>query len=325
MTRDLGQDDVRAILYPPMTPYDCGRLDVGDGHMIYWEACGARGGKPAVFLHGGPGGGCSADNRRLFDPTKYDALLFDQRGCGRSLPFAALHANTTRHLLDDIEKLRKFRGVESWLVVGGSWGSTLALAYAQRFRERVSALVVRGVFTARRSELDWLYKHGASNIFPEAWETFRHFALPSERDDLIAAYHRRLTAPDPSTREAAARAWCAWEAACMTLSPRPSPRPVAGDRDKLYALALLETHYFMHDAFLGEGEVLRGANRLRGLPGAIVQGRYDCVTPPKTAWELHRAWPGSILDIAPEAGHASSESGIAKRLVGAVDAFARDP
>jgi proline iminopeptidase len=317
--------DERSVgLYPEIAPYARGYLDGGDGHRLYWEACGNPQGRPAVFLHGGPGGGCSADHRRLFDPDRYNAILFDQRGCGRSHPHAALHCNTTQHLIGDLERLRAFHGFDRWLLVGGSWGCALGLAYAQRYPERAAGLVLRGVFTARQRELAWLYAGGASNLFPEAWDAFAGFAPAEERSDLVRAYHARLVGPDEALRLRAARAWCAWEAAAMTLLPRKSRAPENAGDDGLLALARIETHYFVNQAFLDEGELIANAGRLAAVPGVIVQGRYDCVTPPATAWELHRAWPGSVLQIAPDAGHASSEPGIARRLIEALDGFARE-
>lgn len=315
-TRD---PDRPATLYEPLSPCEAGMLDVGDGHEIYWETCGNPLGQPALFLHGGPGGGCYADHRRLFDPRHYRIVLFDQRGCGRSRPAGSLEANTTQHLLGDMEKLRKRLQIDSWLVLGGSWGATLALLYALQHREHVRAVVLRGVFTARRREIDWLYQHGASALFPEAWDRFATFIPPEERGDFVAAYHRRLTAGERSTRMEAARAWCAWEGSLMTLTPRGDYQP--GHGDATLSLARIETHYFVHDTFLREGEILDNAGSLAGLPGAIVQGRYDVVTPPTTAFALHRAWPGSRLDIVPDAGHATSEPGTIRRLVEATDSF----
>jgi proline iminopeptidase len=309
-------------LYRPIEPDACGHLDVGDGHRVYWELCGNPAGRPAVFLHGGPGGGCHPDNRRLFDPERYRVLLFDQRGCGRSTPHASLAANTTWHLVADIERLRVMAGAERWLVLGGSWGSALALAYAQRHPERVAALVLRGIFTLRRCELAWLYQAGASALFPEAWDRFVAPIPEDERGDLVAAYHRRLTAADDAARTETALAWSAWEGAVTTLLP--NARIAARHHDTTFALALarIETHYFVHGGFLEEGQLLRDAARLNGIPGTIVQGRYDVVTPAATAWALHKAWRGSVLHIVPDAGHASSEPGILDRLIRATDAYA---
>ena len=310
-------------LYPPIEPDASGYLDVGDGHALYWEACGNRSGKPALFLHGGPGGGCQGDHRRLFDPDRYRIILFDQRGGGRSLPSGSLVANTTCDLVADIERLRLFLGVDDWLILGGSWGAALALAYAQAHRTRVNALVLRGVFTARRSELDWLYKEGgASRLFPEAFARFAAAIPANEQHDLVGAYHRRLTSSDPAVASNAASAWCAWESSLLTLIPKAAPTPSGASRADL-ALACIETHYFVNDTFLAEGQLLAGAGLLGDLPGIIVQGRYDVVTPAATAWALHQAWPGSRLEIVPAAGHATGEPGITQALVGATDFFAR--
>ena len=311
--------DRQPTLYEPLSPHESGMLDVGDGHEIYWEVCGNPRGQPALFLHGGPGGGCYADHRRLFDPAHYRIVLFDQRGSGRSRPPGGLDANTTARLVEDMEKLRKHLRIADWLVLGGSWGATLGLLYAQNFRERVHALVLRGVFTARKREVDWLYKHGASALFPEPWEAFASFIPAAERDDFIAAYHRRLTSGERGARIEAARAWCAWEGSLMTLAPRGSYSP--GHGDATLALARIETHYFVNNSFLPEGEIMAKAAGLSGLPGVIVQGRYDVVTPPTTAWELHRAWEGSRIEIVPDAGHATSEPGTIRKLVEATDFF----
>ena len=309
------------MLYPFIEPARTGFLEVGSGHEIYWESCGNPAGRPALVLHGGPGGGCYADHRRLFDPSRYHIVLFDQRGCGRSRAADRLAANTTQHLVDDIEALRIHLGVTGWRVVlGGSWGATLALRYAQLHRPRVEALVLRGVFSARTSEIDWLYRFGASQLFPEAWERFLAPLPVAARADPLRAYHARLFDADPQVRITAARAWCAWEASLMTLLPR-SASYSAQDAHVL-ALAEIETHFFVNDCFLAEGQILAEAGRLDGLPGVIVQGRYDVVTPPTTAFELHRAWRGSRLEIVPDAGHATSEMGTLRKLIDATDGFA---
>ena len=310
--------------YPPIEPYATGTLPVGDGHTLYWEACGNPTGRPALFLHGGPGGGCSTDNRRLFDPDVWRVILFDQRGAGRSRPLGHLVANTTQHLVADIEALRGALGVTRWhLVLGGSWGATLALVYAQRHREQVRALVLRGVFTARQREIDWLYGDGARHMFPEAHEAFLGFLPEEERADPIASYHRRLTCGDMTTEYEAAAAWCAYEGQMLTLLPRGYMSGAAGPHT--HALARIEAHYFVHRSFLAEGEILANAARLADLPGVIVQGRYDAVTPPVTAHELHRAWPGSKLDIAPDAGHATAEPSVLRLIIAATDGFAKTP
>lgn len=310
-------------LYPPLEPFRTGRLDTGDGHQIYWELCGNPDGRPAVSLHGGPGSGCSPDHRRLFDPTKYCVLLFDQRGCGRSLPFASLENNTTWHLIADMERLRQMLGVDRWLVFGGSWGSTLALAYAQRHTDRVSALVVRGIFTLRREEVQWYYQDGASRLFPDLWEAFLAPIPPAERHDLVAAYHRRLTGSDPVAQLACARAWSLWEGQTIRLLPDAANAAKHAQDAFALAFARIENHYFTHGGWLEEGQLLRDAHRLADVPGVIVQGRYDVCTPADTAWALHRAWPQAEFHLVPDAGHAFNEPGILARLLDATDRFAR--
>lgn len=320
----MAAEDPAALrtLYPPIEPFASGMLEAGDGHRVYWERVGRRGGVPAVFLHGGPGGGCGPSHRRLFDPARYDVTLFDQRGCGRSTPHAALHANTTWHLVADIERLREAAGHERWLVFGGSWGSTLALAYAQAHAERVSALVLRGVFLLRRAELDWYYQGGAGWLFPDKWEAFLAPIPEAERGDLIAAYRRRLTGDDAGARIAAARAWSRWEGETITLRPEPATAAGFAADDFALAFARIENHYFTHGGWLEEGQLLRDAGRLRQIPGTIVQGRYDAATPVRSAWDLHRAWPEAEFHLIPDAGHAYSEPGILDRLVRATDRHA---
>lgn len=304
-------------LYPPLQPFASGHLDVGDGHRIWWETSGNPLGRPALFLHGGPGGGYHADHRRLFDPAHYKIVLFDQRGCGRSLPHSELHANATDDLVADIERLRAHLGVDTWIVLGGSWGATLALAYAQRHVDRVRGIVLRGVFTGRQCEVDWLYRHGASNLFPESWERFEGFIPEADRHDLVAAYHRILTGPDLARRAEAARTWCAWEAELLTLRPRPRFTGAASPGE--IALARIEAHYFVNGSFLEEGELIANAGLLAHVPGIIVQGRYDVVTPVRSAHDLAKAWPGADLRIVPDAGHATSEPGILAALVAATN------
>jgi proline iminopeptidase len=313
----------RLDLYPPIAPYRTGMLDVGDGHSVYWELCGNPHGKPAVFLHGGPGSGCSADQRRLFDPTAYCVLLFDQRGCGRSTPHASLHANTTWHLVADIEKLRWMLGVERWLVFGGSWGSTLALAYAQSHGDRVSELIVRGIFTVRREELLWYYQEGASWIFPDEWQRFVAPIAAQERHDFMQAYRRRLTGDDARVQLEAAMAWSRWEGRTITLLPNAAVDAVHVDPHFALAFARIENHYFVHAGFFAPGQLLCDADKLHGIPGVIVQGRYDMATPARTAWELHQAWPQAEFHLVADAGHAYSEPGIVDRLIRATNQFAR--
>ena len=309
-------------LYPPIEPYDQGHLDVGDGHRVYWELCGNPQGIPAVFLHGGPGGGCAPDHRRLFDPSRYRVLLFDQRGCGRSTPHAGLEANTTWHLVADIERLRAMIGVERWLVFGGSWGSTLALAYAETHPERTSALVLRGIFALRRAELLWYYQEGASWLVPDKWERFLAPIPHDERGDLMAAYRRRLTHPDRAVQLEAAKAWSVWEGETIHLLPDENASRDFGEDLFALAFARIENHYFVNAGFFEEGQLLRDATRLRDIPGVIVQGRYDIATPMKTAWDLHRAWPQATFHIVPDAGHAFNEPGILHHLIDATDRFA---
>lgn len=309
-------------LYPPIEPYETGMLDVGDGHSIYYERSGSARGKPAVFLHGGPGGGVSPDHRRLFDPDLYDVTLFDQRGCGRSTPHAGLAANTTWHLVADIERLRELAKVEKWLVFGGSWGSTLALAYAETHPHRVSELVLRGVYTVTKAELDWYYQFGVSEMFPEKWERFQAPIPESERSDMIAAYRKRLTSDDFEVQLEAAKAWSVWEGETITLLPSPEISAVHCDGHFALAFARLENHYFSHGCWLDEGQLLRDAGRLRGIPGTIVHGRYDMPCPARYAYALHKAWPDADFHLIEGAGHAYSEPGILDRLIRSTDRFA---
>jgi proline iminopeptidase len=308
--------------YPQIEPYASGHLDVGDGHRVYWERCGTPGAKPAVFLHGGPGGGISPKQRRVFDPAKYDVLLFDQRGCGQSTPHAELEDNTTWHLVADIERLREMVGAHKWLVFGGSWGSTLGLAYAQAHPDRVSEIVLRGIFTIGRAEIEWYYQHGASLFFPDRWERFLAPIPQRERGDLLAAYRARLTADDPEVRLEAAKAWSVWEGSTITLLPDASLSTAFAKDEFAVAFARIENHYFVHGGWMEEGQLIRDAGRLKGIAGAIVQGRYDMATPPATAWALHRAWPEAEFHIIEGAGHAFSEPAILDRLIRATDGFA---
>ena len=309
-------------LYPEIEPFEDGMLDVGDGHQIYWERVGTPGAKPAVFLHGGPGGGISPQHRRLFDPKKYDVILFDQRGCGKSKPHAELEANTTWHLVADIERLREMMGVEKWQVFGGSWGSTLALAYAETHPDRVSELIVRGVYTLTRAELAWYYQFGVSQMFPDKWERFLAVIPEDERSDLITAYRKRLTSSDRAVQLEAAKAWSIWEGETITLLPDPSLSAHHEEDDFAIAFARIENHYFVHNGWLEEGQLLRDAVKLRGIPGVIVHGRYDMPCPLRYAWELHKAWPDAEFHIIEGAGHAYSEPGILDRLIRATDQFA---
>jgi proline iminopeptidase len=310
-------------LYPDLEPYDTGMLAVDARHALYYEQCGNPQGKPVVLLHGGPGAGCSAKMRRFHDPAKYRIVLFDQRGSGRSTPHADLVDNTTWDLVADIERLRAMLGIERWQVFGGSWGSTLALAYAQTHPERVTELVLRGIFMLRRWELEWFYQEGASRLFPDAWEPYLQAIPEAERGDLIAAYHRRLTSPDEATRLAAARAWSVWEGATSFL--RVDPAFVIGHEDAAFALAFarIENHYFVNNGFFEtQDQLLRDAPRIADIPGVIVHGRYDVVCPIQNAWELHKAWPKAELMISPTAGHSAFEEENIDGLVRATDSFA---
>lgn len=309
-------------LYPAIDPYEIGMLDVGDGHTVYFERVGKPGGKPVVFLHGGPGGGISSDHRRLFDPERYDILLFDQRGCGRSTPHASIESNTTWHLVNDIERLRQHIGVAKWMVFGGSWGSTLGLTYAQTHPDRVSELILRGVYTLTQAEIDWYYQFGVSEMFPDKWAAFQAPIPEAERHDMVAAYHRRLVGDDPVAQLEAAKAWTIWEGETITLLPDPAFS--APFRDGHYALAFarLENHYFSHRAWLEEGQLLANADRLKGIPGVIVHGRYDMPCPARYALALHQAWPDSEFHLIEGAGHAWSEPGILDQLIRATDRFA---
>lgn len=303
-----------SALYPEIEPWFQHWLPVGDGHELYVEQSGNPDGMPVMVLHGGPGGGCSPRMRRYFDPARWRIILFDQRGAGQSRPFGCLQANTTDHLLADIATLREALGLERFMLFGGSWGATLALLYAQRHPAHVSALVLRGVFLCRDQDLAWLYQDGASRIQPEAWAAFNAPIPEAERGDLVGAYHRRLSAADAEP-ELAAR-WAAWEGACATLLP--SAAVMAGFQSRALALARLEAHYFVHRGFMPEGGVLSGMHRLAGLPGVIVHGRYDMVCPVQQATLLQAHWPGSELEIVPDAGHSASEPGLERALVAAV-------
>ena len=314
-------------LYPPIEPYESGMLPVGDGHEMAWEVSGNSGGQPVVFLHGGPGGGTSPMHRRVFNPEKYRIVLFDQRGCGRSIPHAStpgadMSANTTWHLVADIERLREHLGVDAWHVFGGSWGSTLALAYAQMHPQRVRSLVLRGIFTLRKSELDWFYEGGARALFPDWYETYVAPVPVDERDSCMAAYHRLLHDPDPAVHGPAAVAWSTWEAATTTLLLNEKAVRKYSQPDLSLAFARIENHFFVNGGWLEEGQLIANADRLSGIPGVIVQGRYDACTPAATAWDLHRAWPEAELVIVPDAGHAFTEPGILAALVDATDRMA---
>ncbi len=312
-------------LYPPVEPHRHGHLAVGDGHEIYWEECGNPRGKPAVFLHGGPGAGCDTRARRFFDPARYRIVLFDQRGCGRSRPHASLDHNTTWDLVADIERLRQMLGIDRWLVFGGSWGSTLALAYAETHPARASALVLRGIFLLRKAELDWFYEQGlgASALYPDFWEDYVAQIPAAERGDMMGAYYRRLTGSDRAAALAAARAWAIWEGSTSFLRMDEDNVRKWGEDEFALAVARIECHYFVNRGFLrNERQLLDDVSRIRHVPAVIVQGRHDVVCPMMTAWDLHRTWPEAQLRVVADAGHSALEPGITDELVRATDRFA---
>jgi proline iminopeptidase len=312
----------RRELYPALEPFRHGYLRVSEVHEIYYEECGNPAGKPAVFLHGGPGAGSDKRARQFFDPQHYRIVVFDQRGCGRSRPSASLVENTTWHLVADIERLRKHLGIERWLVFGGSWGSTLALAYAEANPERVSEIVLRGIFLLRYAEIRWFYQHGASEIFPDAWESYRDVIPLDERDDFLSAYHKRLIGSDQRAALAAARAWSVWEASASFLHSNGDNIKKWGEDLFALAIARIECHYFVNRGFLrSESQLLDDVSRIRHIPTTIVQGRYDVVCPATSAWDLHRAWPEADLRIVPDAGHSAFEAGNAHELVLATDRY----
>lgn len=309
-------------LYPKIEPYDSGRLEIGPLHQIYWEQCGNPSGVPVVFLHGGPGAGAGPMHRRFFDPAFYRIIIFDQRGAGRSRPLGETRENTTPLLIRDMERLRQLFGVDRWLVFGGSWGSTLALAYAQAHPERCLGLILRGIFLCRPSEIEW-FLYGLRAIFPEAWRSFSHFIPPDERGNLLGAYHRRLINPDPAVHLPAARYWGSYEGACSTLLPNADTVAHFSSDPVALGLARIEAHYFTHDIFLPDNSLLDNIRRVAHIPGIIVQGRYDGVCPIVTADDLHRAWPEAEYIVVPDAGHSAFEPGILRELVRAANRFKR--
>lgn len=309
-------------LYPPIEPFRTERLKVSDLHELHLEQSGRPDGQPVVFLHGGPGAGTTPKHRQFFDPDTYRIVLFDQRGCGRSTPAAALEQNTTWDLVEDIEKIRVHLGIERWVVFGGSWGSTLALAYAETHPERVTALVLRGIFLLRPLETRWFYQEGASFVFPDAWESFLAPIPVEERGDLLTAYRRRLTGDDPAAREVAGRAWATWEASTITLVPDPHMIDEFAEPDAADNLARIESHYFVNGGFFSHpDQLLDGVASIRHIPAVIVQGRYDMCCPMTSAWDLHRRWPEAAFEVVADAGHAAFEPGIADRLIEATDRF----
>jgi proline iminopeptidase len=316
-TRALSRDD---FLYPPLAPNRSGRLKLDRIHSMYWEECGNARGVPVVFLHGGPGGGSSPDHRRHFDPAFYRIILYDQRGSGQSTPLGELTDNTTTHLVADIEALRTYLGVSRWLVFGGSWGSTLALAYAEAHPQCVLGLVLRGIFLGAPQEIDW-FMHGIRFVFPEAWRSFAGFLPEAERSDLLANYYRRLIDPAAGVHMPAAHAWSRYESSCSTLLPDPDLVAHFDEDAVALAIARIEAHYFVHKLFLPEGALLAGVEKIRRIPSVIIQGRYDAVCPIMTADELHYAWPEADYIVVPDAGHSAREPGIARELVAATDRF----
>ena len=307
-------------LYPELQARRTGTLPPEDGHTAWFEESGNPDGIPVVFVHGGPGGGTQPLYRRFFDPARYRIVLFDQRGCGQSTPHAELEHNNTWALVSDMERLRERLGIQAWVVFGGSWGSTLSLAYSQNHPDRTLAIILRGIFLLRQQELEWFYQDGASRMFPDAWEQYLQAIPDDERDDLLQAYYRRLTHPDQTVRVSAARAWSRWEAATSKLIPSPSLVESFQDARFAEAFARIESHYFVHGGFLDHpDQLLHNVERIRHIPGFIVQGRYDVVCPPQTAWDLHQAWPEAEYHVVPDAGHSATEPGIVDRLVDATD------
>lgn len=312
----------RRELYPPIEPNHSGFLEVDSGHRLYYEECGNPKGKPVVFLHGGPGGGCTPGMRRFWNPDVYRIVLFDQRGSGQSTPHANLDNNTTWDLVNDIEIVRAALQIDRWQVLGGSWGSTLALAYCQAHPGRVTEIVLRGIFMLRKKEIDWFYQHGASEIFPDRWQHFLEPIPRSERGDLLKAYYQRLTSDDAEVRLAAAKAWSVWEGSTSTLLPNAAIAGAFGEAEMALALARIECHYFMNHGFMEENQLIKDVDKIRNIPAVIVQGRYDVVCPAVSAWELAQAWPEADLRIVPDAGHAAFEPGNVHELIMATDKFA---
>ena len=309
-------------MYPISKPTRVIYLDVGDGHRLYLEESGAANGIPVVFLHGGPGAGCLPYHRRFFDPEKYRVILFDQRGAGKSTPHASLEANTTGHLIDDLEKIRIALDIDQWMLFGGSWGSTLALAYAEAYPQRVMAMVLRGIFLCRDQDVEWFYQHGAGRIFPDFWEDFIAPIPVEQRDNLVSAYYQYLTGDDEVMRMRAAEAWSRWESHTAALRPTLSKSDHFPNPHFALSLARIEAHYFIHHGFMQPNQLLDNAHKLKGIPGVIVHGRYDCICPIEQAFALHQAWPQASLKVIPDAGHAATEPGIAAELVSATDKFA---
>ncbi|MBK2109383.1 prolyl aminopeptidase [Francisella tularensis] len=309
-------------LYPEIEPYNQEFLKVSDIHTIYFEECGNPNGKPALFIHGGPGGGIQPSYRQYFNPDKYRVILVDQRGCGKSTPFAELRENTTQDLIEDFEKIRKKLNIDKWMLFGGSWGSTLGLAYAQAYPEVVTELVLRGIFLGREKELSWLYQHGASMVFPDMWEKYIEPIPVEQRKDFISAYYSILTGDDEELKQKAAIAWSVWEASTSKLFVDKKSIDRYGEDKFSLAFARIECHYFKNKLFIEEAQLLKEADKIKDIPGVIVQGRYDMVCPAVSAWDLHKVWPVAELNIVADAGHSISEPGILEALVRATDKFA---
>ncbi len=320
MDKYLGKKSAVQYLYPPIEPFDQQMLDVGDGHHVYVEQSGNPEGQPVLFLHGGPGGGCSPTMRRYFNPQAYRVILFDQRGCGRSVPRSVVEANTTWHLVSDIEAIRNLFGIENWILFGGSWGAALALIYAQTHPDRVTHIVLRGVFTMTEAELDWFYGGGAGKFWPDQWARFCDMIPEDERDDLIKAYHQRLFCGDLSTERKFAQIWSGWENALATIGSSGSM--ASGPPDFTHSFARLEAHYFLNKGFLSpDQQILANMDKIKHIPGTVVQGRYDMICPPETAWRLGQNWPKAQIRMVPFAGHAMSEPQISQILVETMDAL----
>ena len=317
----MKSDDERRELYPPIEPNRSGFLEVGDGHTLYYEDCGNPQGKPAVFLHGGPGGGCTSAMRRFWNPGVYRIVLFDQRGSGKSTPHANLVNNTTWDLVNDMEILRAALQIDKWQVFGGSWGSTLALAYCEKHPERVTEIVLRGIFMLRKKEIDWFYQHGASEIYPDRWQDYLAPIPKKDRGDMLQAYYQRLTSDDHSVRIEAAKAWSTWEGTTSTLLPNADVAAVFGADEMAIALARIECHYFVNNGFMDDNQLINDIDKIRNIPGVIVQGRHDVVCPAVSAWELSQAWPEADLRIVADAGHSAFEPGNVHELVMATDRF----
>jgi len=315
------KEDKKRTLYPPIEPNHAGFIDAGGVHKLYYEECGNPDGKPVVFLHGGPGGGCTVSNRRFWDPDVYRIILFDQRGSGRSEPYASLEQNTTWDLVNDIEVLRDTLNIKQWQVFGGSWGSTLALAYAQSYPECVSEIILRGIFLLRQKEIDWVYQHGTSELYPDAWEYYLAPIPEKERHDLVKAYYKRLTSNDLDIQMEAAKAWSIWEGMTSTLLPNDEITAEFGSTNMALALARIECHYFVNRGFMEENQLIDNVHRIRHIPSVIVQGRYDVLCPVVSAWELLKEWPEADLRIVPDAGHSAFEPGNIHELIMATESF----